>query len=62
MSPALVLVDGSSYLFRAYHALPALTTFCLHVFCCTGSRDYGDPYIKKTRQHSIDFSDFFRDP
>lgn len=25
MSPALVLVDGSSYLFRAYHALPALT-------------------------------------
>lgn len=24
--PPLVLVDGSSYLFRAYHALPALTT------------------------------------
>ena len=22
----LVLVDGSSYLYRAYHALPALTT------------------------------------
>ena len=25
MSGALILVDGSSYLFRAYHALPALT-------------------------------------
>jgi len=25
-APKLVLVDGSSYLFRAYHALPPLTT------------------------------------
>ena len=25
MTPTLILVDGSSYLFRAYHALPALT-------------------------------------
>ena len=25
MANRLVLVDGSSYLFRAYHALPALT-------------------------------------
>ena len=25
MSNRLILVDGSSYLFRAYHALPALT-------------------------------------
>jgi DNA polymerase-1 len=27
VSPALVLVDGSSYLFRAFHALPPLATF-----------------------------------
>ena len=26
LTPQLILVDGSSYLFRAYHALPALTT------------------------------------
>ena len=25
MANLLILVDGSSYLFRAYHALPALT-------------------------------------
>ena len=25
MANRLILVDGSSYLFRAYHALPALT-------------------------------------
>ena len=25
MSAALILIDGSSYLFRAYHALPPLT-------------------------------------
>ena len=25
MSNRLILVDGSSYLFRAYHALPPLT-------------------------------------
>ena len=25
-NPPVVLVDGSSYLFRAYHALPPLTT------------------------------------
>ncbi|MDD2893979.1 MAG: DNA polymerase I [Halothiobacillaceae bacterium] len=27
VKPALLLVDGSSYLFRAFHALPPLTTF-----------------------------------
>ncbi|HES75975.1 MAG TPA: DNA polymerase I, partial [bacterium] len=27
VNPVLVLVDGSSYLFRAFHALPPLTTF-----------------------------------
>ncbi len=26
LKPTLVLIDGSSYLFRAYHALPSLTT------------------------------------
>ena len=29
-TPPIVLVDGSSYLFRAFHALPPLTTSTGH--------------------------------